>query len=254
MKAAGCSGGRPGSAEPVDYASCIGSEGFDLDDAHGTLILDPSGRDLYCTADALRGRRAYHRCGRRYAGRHTPARLSSRWPASRPNRADARPGAAAAADLRLSCADGRSIAVEVLGATLPGNLGGLRVLEMPIAGGGFDGQPELQKLAWSVEQSSDAVVISDADGVIHYVNRAFEAMTGFARSEALGRTPGIVKSGHPAPTCIATCGLRCAPASSSGVCSSIARRAASCSMPRRSSTRSSARTVASPTSSRSAAT
>ena len=86
--------------------------------------------------------------------------------------------------------------MEVAPATLPGKFGALCVLELSTADGAFDGEPELQKLAWSVEQSSDAVVISDADGVIHYVNPAFEAMTGFARSEVLGRTPRIVKSGH----------------------------------------------------------
>ena len=107
-----------------------------------------------------------------------------------------RPGADGAADLRLACADGRGIPVEVVPATLPGKFGALCVLELRAADGGLDGEPELQKLAWSVEQSSDAVVISDADGVIHYVNPAFEAMTGFARTEVLGRTPRIVKSGH----------------------------------------------------------
>jgi diguanylate cyclase (GGDEF)-like protein/PAS domain S-box-containing protein len=72
-------------------------------------------------------------------------------------------------------------------------------LELHAVDGGLGGEPELQKLAWSVEQSSDAVVISDAEGVIQYVNPAFEVMTGFARSEVLGRTPGIVKSGHHSP-------------------------------------------------------
>jgi len=35
-------------------------------------------------------------------------------------------------------------------------------------------------------------MITDASGVIEYVNRAFEALTGYRRSEVLGRTPAIV--------------------------------------------------------------
>jgi PAS domain S-box-containing protein len=88
--------------------------------------------------------------------------------------------------------------VEVVASVLPGAPGGLRVLEVRTVDG-FDGQPELQRLAWSVEQSSDAVVIADADGIIQYVNPAFEAMTGFTRAEAIGRKPAIVKSGHHVP-------------------------------------------------------
>jgi diguanylate cyclase (GGDEF)-like protein/PAS domain S-box-containing protein len=47
-----------------------------------------------------------------------------------------------------------------------------------------------------VEQSSDAVLISGADGIIQYVNPAFEGMTGFASAEAVGHKPSILKSGH----------------------------------------------------------
>ncbi len=46
------------------------------------------------------------------------------------------------------------------------------------------------------ERSSDAIVITDARGVIEFVNPAFEALTGFTRSESVGLTPAIVKSGQ----------------------------------------------------------
>ena len=46
-----------------------------------------------------------------------------------------------------------------------------------------------------VEQNPDAVLITDETGVIEYVNPAFESLTGFARAEAVGRTPAILKSG-----------------------------------------------------------
>jgi len=50
------------------------------------------------------------------------------------------------------------------------------------------------KLSNAVEQSADAVFVTGIDGTIEYVNPAFEAMTGFLRSEALGQTPRILRS------------------------------------------------------------
>lgn len=44
-----------------------------------------------------------------------------------------------------------------------------------------------------LEQAFDAVIITGTDGKIQYVNRAFERITGFARQEAIGRTPAILK-------------------------------------------------------------
>ena len=38
-------------------------------------------------------------------------------------------------------------------------------------------------------------VLTDTQGVIQYVNPAFEATTGYSRDEALGKTPRILKSG-----------------------------------------------------------
>ena len=46
-----------------------------------------------------------------------------------------------------------------------------------------------------VEQTADSVVLTDTQGVIRYVNPAFEATTGYSRDEALGKTPRILKSG-----------------------------------------------------------
>ncbi len=48
----------------------------------------------------------------------------------------------------------------------------------------------------AVEQSADAVVISDTSGNIQYVNPAFSAMTGYSREEAIGQNPRILKSGR----------------------------------------------------------
>jgi phosphoserine phosphatase RsbU/P len=46
-----------------------------------------------------------------------------------------------------------------------------------------------------VEQTTDSVMLTDIQGVIQYVNPAFEATTGYGRDEAMGKTPRILKSG-----------------------------------------------------------
>jgi diguanylate cyclase (GGDEF)-like protein/PAS domain S-box-containing protein len=48
--------------------------------------------------------------------------------------------------------------------------------------------------AWTLEQSTESSFITDINGVIEYVNAAFETLTGYARTEAIGRTPSILKS------------------------------------------------------------
>ena len=50
-----------------------------------------------------------------------------------------------------------------------------------------------------VEQAADSVVITDREGVIEYVNPAFERLTGYSQEEVRGKTPRILKSGHQGP-------------------------------------------------------
>lgn len=58
-------------------------------------------------------------------------------------------------------------------------------------------QMEAERARWltAIEQAGEAVLITDAEGVMEYVNPAFETVTGYAREEAIGRTPAILKSG-----------------------------------------------------------
>ena len=60
-------------------------------------------------------------------------------------------------------------------------------------------EESLRKLWRAVEQSDDAVIITNRDGVIEYVNPAFEAITGYTQQEACGRNPRILKSGEQGP-------------------------------------------------------
>lgn len=61
------------------------------------------------------------------------------------------------------------------------------------------GEAERTRLAAAVEQSADAVVITDADARIEYVNPAFEQASGYTRDEVLGQNPRILKSGVHGP-------------------------------------------------------
>ncbi len=56
---------------------------------------------------------------------------------------------------------------------------------------------EMYKLSSALHQTNDIVAITDARGIIEYVNPAFEGMTGFCLDEAIGQKPGsLVKSGE----------------------------------------------------------
>ncbi len=55
---------------------------------------------------------------------------------------------------------------------------------------------ELYKLSTAAEQTADAVLITDTNGVIEYVNKSYETMTGYARNEVLTKKPSILRSGY----------------------------------------------------------
>ncbi len=56
-------------------------------------------------------------------------------------------------------------------------------------------EDDARKLARALRQLADPVFITDASGVIEYVNPAFEKLTGYSASEATGQQPSILKSG-----------------------------------------------------------
>ena len=51
------------------------------------------------------------------------------------------------------------------------------------------------RLATAVEQAAEAIIITDTNGEILYVNPAFEKTAGYTRQEAVGKNPRILKSG-----------------------------------------------------------
>jgi PAS domain S-box-containing protein len=60
-------------------------------------------------------------------------------------------------------------------------------------------EESLRKLSCAVEQSADTIFITNREGIIEYVNPAFEALSGYPKSEVIGQTPAILKSGQQAP-------------------------------------------------------
>jgi PAS domain S-box-containing protein len=42
----------------------------------------------------------------------------------------------------------------------------------------------------------DAVMVTDRNGVIEYVNQSWERLNGYTAEEALGKTPSLIRSGH----------------------------------------------------------
>lgn len=54
---------------------------------------------------------------------------------------------------------------------------------------------EYEKFFQAVAASPSSVIITDADGVIEYVNDRFVESTGYTRDQAVGRKPNLLKSG-----------------------------------------------------------
>jgi len=55
---------------------------------------------------------------------------------------------------------------------------------------------ERLRLDAALDSIGDSVLITDADGLIQYVNPAFERITGYSRAEVLGRNPRLLQSGQ----------------------------------------------------------
>lgn len=56
-------------------------------------------------------------------------------------------------------------------------------------------QEQVRVLSQALEQGPTAVLITSAQGRIEYVNQAFTEMLGYSRTEVMGETPRLIKSG-----------------------------------------------------------
>jgi len=59
-----------------------------------------------------------------------------------------------------------------------------------------EAEETLVKLSQAVEQSPTAIVITDKEGTIEFVNPKFVQISGYTQEEALGENPRILKSGE----------------------------------------------------------
>ncbi len=59
-----------------------------------------------------------------------------------------------------------------------------------------DADDTIRRLSNAVEQTADAIYITDRNGVVEYVNPGFERITGYSSDEILGRTPALLRSGR----------------------------------------------------------
>jgi len=53
-------------------------------------------------------------------------------------------------------------------------------------------QAELEAFAQAVSDATDAILMTDANGVIYYINPAFSTVTGYTADEVIGKTPSLL--------------------------------------------------------------
>lgn len=54
----------------------------------------------------------------------------------------------------------------------------------------------IQQLSLAVDQSPNIIIITNADGIIEYVNQAFIDTTGYSKEDVINKSPSIIKSGE----------------------------------------------------------
>jgi two-component system, cell cycle sensor histidine kinase and response regulator CckA len=99
-------------------------------------------------------------------------------------------------DLPLESNDGQSIAVEFVsnvylvdqGKVIQCNIRDIRARKQAEA--------ERNQLISAVEQVGEAIIMTDAQGIIQFVNPAFERTTGYLRTEVIGKNTRILRSGE----------------------------------------------------------
>ncbi|MBI1422520.1 MAG: EAL domain-containing protein [Gammaproteobacteria bacterium] len=60
-------------------------------------------------------------------------------------------------------------------------------------------EAQMRILSSALEQTAELVLITDADGIIEYVNPAFTKTTGYRREDVIGKKPAMLRSGKHEP-------------------------------------------------------
>lgn len=91
--------------------------------------------------------------------------------------------------------EGRALPLEIAVDVLKAGKSISYLVGMQPAAAAPDQGQWMRELQQSLEHGAEAAMITNLDGIIEYVNPAFETLTGFRRDEAVGRSAGILKSG-----------------------------------------------------------
>ena len=98
-------------------------------------------------------------------------------------------------DLPLETLDGRPIAVEFVSNVYLVDHSKVIQCNIRDITARKRAEAERKRLMAAIEQAGEVIVMTDAQGIIQFVNPAFERMTGYSREEAVGQNPRILKSG-----------------------------------------------------------
>ncbi len=98
-------------------------------------------------------------------------------------------------DLPLETHDGKPVSVEFVSNVYL--VDQTRVIQCNIRdiSGRKQADAERKRLMAAIEQSNEIIMMTDAQGLIQFVNPAFECTTGYSRKEVMGQKPSILKSG-----------------------------------------------------------
>jgi two-component system cell cycle sensor histidine kinase/response regulator CckA len=98
-------------------------------------------------------------------------------------------------DLPLETSDGRIVEVEFVSNVYSVDHTNVIQCNIRDISERKQAEAERERLLSAIEQAGEMIVITDPEGTIQYVNPAFERVTGYARKEATGKSPRILKSG-----------------------------------------------------------
>lgn len=92
--------------------------------------------------------------------------------------------------------DGHVVPVQVKGKLIPYGGATARIASIRDISDRRKAEEVQKRLATAIEQAAEAVLVTDVEGIIQYVNPATEKITGFNSQELIGQTTRVFKSGE----------------------------------------------------------
>ena len=101
------------------------------------------------------------------------------------------PGRSIISSYRFLKADGTYSYLESAGTRYEGSAGENIVIISRDVTARIESENNVSRLSAAVEQSSNTIVITDINGKIEYVNKKFEDLTGYSKTEAINQNPNV---------------------------------------------------------------